>query len=78
MNKKEHKIKKNSWADRLDAAVMNKFPDVECDTHYNLFAMNHVTTWKKRGTEKAKVPPATGRQVAAFVAGFMAAEEAWQ
>lgn len=65
----------NNWTERLDAAVKQQFPEVECETEYGLFSMRYVSRWWQAGTEDTKLKPALARQVKAFVAGFMASEE---
>lgn len=71
-------MSENHWTDRLDAAIRQQFPEVECETFYSLFTGfcgSYVTRWWQAGTEDTKLKPALARQVKAFVAGFMASEE---
>lgn len=63
------------WNERLDAAVMGRWPEVACETYYNLLSMQFVTRWRQAGTDEKKLKPALARQVLAFVAGFMASED---
>lgn len=65
-----------SFGETLDAAVMARFPGVECDTCLSIFSMNMVSRWWVAGTEDTKLSPAKARQVREFVAGFRAAYDA--
>lgn len=65
---------RDTWAERLDAAVTKQFPGVACETSWNLFSMQHTTRWWQAGTDDTLLKPALARQVKAFVAGFMASE----
>lgn len=64
------------WNERLDAAVMARWPEVTCETWYCIFSMQWRSRWWQAGTEETKLKPALARQVLAFVAGYMASEEA--
>lgn len=66
------------WNEALDEAVMKRFPDVTCETYWNIFSGSFggwQTRWWQAGTEDTKLKPALARQVGSFVAGFMAAVE---
>ncbi|HDS1834343.1 TPA: hypothetical protein QEM98_000428 [Stenotrophomonas maltophilia] len=73
---KKKPTKGPTWNERLDAAVSKRWPDVVCETTYSILAMSWVSRWRRAGTEDEKLKPALARQVGAFVAGFMASEEA--
>ena len=64
----------SKW-EKLDAAVMRRFPAVHCETDYNIFAMRMQTTWSKAGADGEKLKPAQARLVREFVSGYMAALE---
>lgn len=71
----------DTFAERLDAAVMQAFPNVECCTEFSILAMRYVTEWTAKGSITPdcpggkKLPAALAKQVKAFVQGFSAAEE---
>lgn len=69
MNKKD----KPSFSARLDRAVSEAFPGVECKTEFNIFAMAYASRWVVAGTGQ-KLSPAKARRVKDFVMGFSAAE----
>lgn len=63
------------WHERLDEAVAKNFQGVKCETRFDfLGTLSYVSRWSDNTGKKLK--PALARQVKAFVAGFMAAEEA--
>lgn len=73
---RKHPHTPETWHERLDKAVMEHFKahDVFCTTSYDLLGtMSYVTYWRHKSG--AKLPPALAKQVRAYVAGFMAAEE---
>lgn len=76
MSARRKKQEEQSWTTLLDQAVMEKWPEVTCETTYNIFSMNMVTSWWQAGTEDTKLKPSLAREVRGFVAGFMAAWEA--
>lgn len=68
----KRKVEPSKW-EKLDAAVMRRFPAVHCETDYNIFAMRMQTTWWKAGTDGEKLKPAQARLVREFVSGYIAA-----
>lgn len=73
--------RRDTFPERLDAAVMAQFPTVECETSLSIFTMNLTSHWFVRGSATddkprgKKLTPALARQVKAFVQGFSAAEK---
>lgn len=64
-----------SFSERVDRAVAEAFPGVECETHFNILAMRHVSRWRVAGTGmEQKLTTFKARRVRDFVAGFSAAE----
>lgn len=74
------KLRAETFADRLDAAVAEAFPTAECKTEWSIFSMAYQSHWFAKGSANddaprgKPLPRPLAAQVLAFVKGFSEAE----